>query len=365
MPTNNRYHSAKGKSGAFLRVAAIKVLLKLQREQVDPMIVMLLETVVRMSEILYSQDSRRNLKMILRLYNCSWLHHELCCHFLSTPKLQTRSHLFGAYLHALVVHAPPQYQIVCLRAESQERLFSKAKHISLKATNCKPDNVLPTILISIQAQQKMGDCQQSIKKQDSIVSSVSSKMPKYQGTFFTISFLRNRLPSWQAHLQRISTYLEHGEGVWWKQKEEGYKFLDSDSDHAFHTAGPSLMHFRDTILPTVYNQSARVWNAIVSSNTTLPTPSISLYDDDGNYVGTRVCRENPMVPHQQPGTPIVPHQQPSTPIVPHQQPGTPVVPHQQPTTPILSHQPTVLHQQPTIEPTIPVVSNSLGSPPNQ
>ena len=89
----------------------------------------------------------------------------------------------------------------------------------------------------------------------------------------------------------------------WKQKEEGYKFLDSDSDLAFHTAGPSLMHFRNTILPTVYNQSAQVWNAIVSSNTTLPTPSIRLYDDDGNYVGTRVYQENPMVPHQQPSTP--------------------------------------------------------------
>jgi len=147
--------------------------------------------------------------------------------------------------------------------ESQERLFSKAKHTSLEATNRKPNNVLPTILISIQAQQKMGD---SIKKQDSTVSSVSSKMPKYQGTFITISFLRNRLPSWQAHLQRISTYLEHGEGGN-KIKEEGYKFLDSDSDPAFHTAGPSLMHFRDTILPTVYNQSVRVWNAILSPAT--------------------------------------------------------------------------------------------------
>ena len=67
----------KGKvSGAFLRVAAIKVLLKLRQHHADPLIVMLLETVVRMSEILYSQDSKRNPKMILRLYNCSWLHHE-------------------------------------------------------------------------------------------------------------------------------------------------------------------------------------------------------------------------------------------------------------------------------------------------
>ena len=50
----------KGKvSGAFIRVAAIKVLLKLRQHQIDPLLVMLLETVVRISAILYSQDSRR------------------------------------------------------------------------------------------------------------------------------------------------------------------------------------------------------------------------------------------------------------------------------------------------------------------
>ena len=108
-----------------------------------------------------------NTKTILQLYNLTWYHHELCYHFLSNPKLQSRSHFFGIYLHDLVVHAPPIYQEVCLRstnAESQERRFSQAKHIGLKSTNRKPENVLPTILMCMQARQSVGDCQQSIYK---------------------------------------------------------------------------------------------------------------------------------------------------------------------------------------------------------
>ena len=110
---------------AFLRVAAIKLLIKVQNEHVDPLLKALLSTVVRISEIVYSHDSERTPKSVLRLYNLTRYHHELCCYFLSNPKLD------------LVVHAPAIYQQVCLRStntESQERLFSQAKHIGLKTT---------------------------------------------------------------------------------------------------------------------------------------------------------------------------------------------------------------------------------------
>lgn len=122
---------------AFLRVAAIKLLIKVQNEHVDPLLKALLSTVVRISEIVYSHDSERTPKSVLRLYNLTWYHHELCCYFLSNPKLQSRSHLFGIYLHDLVVHVPAIYQQVCLRStntESQERLFCQAKYIGLKTT---------------------------------------------------------------------------------------------------------------------------------------------------------------------------------------------------------------------------------------
>ena len=102
-------------SGAFLRVAAIKLLIKLQNHTVDILLLDLLNTIVRVSELLYSFDHKRTPKTILQLHNVTWYHHELCCHFLSEPKHQTRNHLFGIYLHDLVAHAPPIYQQVCLR----------------------------------------------------------------------------------------------------------------------------------------------------------------------------------------------------------------------------------------------------------
>ena len=113
-------------------------------------------------------------------------------------------------------------QPVCLRsmnAESQERLFSQAKHISLKATSRKPENVLPKILICMQARQMAGDCQQSIHKQESMVSVAASKLDPYGGTYITEVFISGRLSSWQAHLTRISGYMKHGEEYGGKGKK--------------------------------------------------------------------------------------------------------------------------------------------------
>ena len=158
-------------SGALYRAAAVKLMAYLQKSQsVDEELLTLLTTVIKVSEILYLQDSKRTPKRVLQLYNCAWLHHELCSQLLPTSKFQSVSHFFGQYLHNLVVHVPPQYDLVCMRstnAESQERLFSQAKCISQHATNRKPENVLPTIILSFQARQKKkkSEVQQSLKKQ--------------------------------------------------------------------------------------------------------------------------------------------------------------------------------------------------------
>ena len=267
-------------SGAFLRIAAIKLLVKLQHQDIDPLLKALLSTIVRVSEILYSYDSNRTPKTVLQLYNFTWYHHELCCHFVSNPKHQSRSHFFGIYLHDIVVHASYIFQQVCLRStngESQERLFSQAKHIGLKATSRKPENVLPTILLCMQARPNTGNCLQSIHKQDSMVSVAASHVCKYTGTYISYTFLSSRLSSWQAHLMRISSYLKHGEGVWWKKEEHGVRFLDGANDPHFQPLGPQLHHFRSTTLPDVYRQTSQDWNTILRTNTPLPTPSVQLY----------------------------------------------------------------------------------------
>ncbi len=72
-------------SGAVLRSAAIKSLLKLLKSKVDKRLLALVETIVRISEIIYMREY------------CTWLHHELCNELLSSPKFQTLNHLFGIY----------------------------------------------------------------------------------------------------------------------------------------------------------------------------------------------------------------------------------------------------------------------------
>lgn len=58
------------------------------------------------------------------------------------------------------------------------------------------------------------------------------------------AFIPKRIASWQAHLQRISCYLQEGEGVWWRHTDDSYEFFDG-SDLVNH---PTLCHFRDNIL---------------------------------------------------------------------------------------------------------------------
>ena len=200
--------------GAILRVAAIKFHLIKSKANKD--VIQLVVTIVRISEILYMPDSKRCPKTVLRLYNITWLHHELCREVIHSPKTQTVTHLFGIYLHALTVHAPVQNHIMSLlsvNAESQERLFSQNKRISLRATNRKVDNVLPTIMLCVQARQKIKDYKPLSTKQEGTVTTVSHKVPAYKGTQIDKRFVQNRLPSWQAHLERISTFLQQGENT--------------------------------------------------------------------------------------------------------------------------------------------------------
>ena len=55
----------------------IQLYLHLKELDVDPKIVQVVETGVRMAEIYYLQEEERSPKRILQLYNFTWIHHEL------------------------------------------------------------------------------------------------------------------------------------------------------------------------------------------------------------------------------------------------------------------------------------------------
>ena len=123
----------------------------------------------------------------------------------------------------------------------------------------------------------------SIHKQSSMVAEVAKKVPPYSGSFFSKAFILPRMASWQAHLQRISSYLQYGEGVWWKALDDGYQFLDSDVDVPTNACGPTLCHFRDKCIQDVWDLSRAAWKSIVDSKTTLPSPYIRLFKNDINW----------------------------------------------------------------------------------
>ena len=120
-----------------------------------------------------------------------------------------------------------------------------------------------------------------------MVSAVAKYLPNYPGTIIKKEFIKSRLQSWQAHLQRISQYLKCGEGVWWSQDQDVYRFHDSELDLDNHHEGPKLKHFRHTTLSDVYKHNKEVWRDVVTSGVNLPTERIQIYRDDGTYVMDR------------------------------------------------------------------------------
>lgn len=211
------------KRGADCRLTAIHLLSLLSRSPSTPYKVLrLIQTIVIIGEILYADDTNRSPQSVLKLYNCSFLHHELCKELFNTT-VMTRRKLFGSHLHALILHAPTQYEIMSLRscnAECEERLFGQAKAIAQGTTNRQPNTIIPNIPLRLQAKQKKGGMFDFMAGLSSKISKEAQGIKEFitGNTFIEKSYIECRMASWQAHLQRISKFLLYGEGVWWKSR---------------------------------------------------------------------------------------------------------------------------------------------------
>ena len=198
--------SKQKKSGADLRRVVIQLFLLLKDTDCSSRILFLLQSVIKIGEIAYSRDDKRNPRALLQLYNMCWLHMELCKDLLSTPATLSKIKMFGHYLHALTAHMPTQLELACLRSlntEGQERLFGQARVIAEACTNHHPDNVIPQIMLRLQAKQEQHEFLMSVKNGDSQVSHVAKDLPQIPGTRVKTSFIKGREDSWQVHLQRI------------------------------------------------------------------------------------------------------------------------------------------------------------------
>ena len=283
------------KTGGDYRLAAIHLLILLKKRTTPPKILLMLETIVDISELLYADDSKRCPKSVLRLYNSTWIHFELCCEVFQTTTTISHQKMFGIYFHSLLVHAPPQYEIMCLKSansEHEERLFGQAKNMVHAATNRQPTTVVPNILLRLQAKQRRGDMYKAYLESSSRISKAAREMGGIaHNTTIPGSFLTSRMSSWQAHCVRISPFLLRGKGTWWKTSDDGYEFLDGSTEPEARPEGPPLHHFRDTNLEEIYREKELAWHKIIEESIVLPTRFIKLYSTDGTYLGQRSFEE--------------------------------------------------------------------------
>lgn len=278
------------KSGADLRRIVIQLYLLLKDLDPGSKILLLLQTIIKVGEILYSLDICRSPRQLLQLYNACWLHMELCIDLFGNPKILSRSRMFGHYLHAITAHSPTQYELSCLRSlnsENQERLFGQARKIAESCTNHHPDNIIPQVMLRLQAKQEKHDAMVSVQNGDTQVSLVAKDLPELPGTTVKRSFIKHRLDSWQIHLQRISPFLTAGKGVWWTNSGDDFHFYDGAGDSTTHSGdGFTLLHFRQHTVADVEERRKRCWDTIVSDKIPIPTTDIKEHTWDNDRKDT-------------------------------------------------------------------------------
>ena len=102
----------------------------------------LLYTLKELGRLAYLGAANRSPKIILRLYNVSFLHASRCIDvFGKNPKL---AKIYGIYFHALTLHLPEHARIIApssLFTESEERIFNSLRGIGRDVTNRQKESI--------------------------------------------------------------------------------------------------------------------------------------------------------------------------------------------------------------------------------
>ncbi|KAL5509921.1 hypothetical protein EMCRGX_G005368 [Ephydatia muelleri] len=188
-------------------------------------------------------------------------------------------------------HAAQQYEVVCLKSintENEERIFETAKRIASTTSNRKPEQVLPNMLLRLQAGAQKD--RNALEEQNNSIRIAAAHLPCVENTVISKDMTRKYAFSWQAHLNRIAPYLEPGEGFWWREEKEGYEFFDGSDQPDIKVCGPTLLHFRNTFIEKLDLEKQKLFQKLVAS-TNLPAETIRIYDDSG-YCTSVIDRDN-------------------------------------------------------------------------
>ena len=91
-------------------------------------------------------------------------------------------------------------------AEEEERMFHHIKQITKRTSNYSDDQVIPNIMVRLQAEKQMTQ-REDVSKQDAHISTLSKALNCCRNTRIPISTVQKFEREWQAHLQEIRDFL--------------------------------------------------------------------------------------------------------------------------------------------------------------
>ena len=246
----------------------------------------LFDTMTEISSILYSRPEKCCQKSILRLHNQTFLHAIACEEVFGRPQALCEK-FYERYFHSLVVHAPIQHRIICLRStntEQQERHFNALLSISAAISSRRPGEIITPGIIRMQAEVKSEESKQrdTVKEQESRVGKLACCLPKAQNTIIPHGIILKYLHAFQAHLEKIADFLHCGEGIWWWYIMAGVEFLDGPGEKESQDDGPPLHHFRTHTLKSEEKYLKDCWKECITNGIPIPHPPVRICDGDGN-----------------------------------------------------------------------------------
>lgn len=272
------------------RKAAILLSSVLHKTNTDSTICSLIDTAAEICQLMYAREEARSPKAILRLYNLTLRHAVFCNELFQAPKSITRRKMFGRYFHAISTHAASMYRLVALRSlntEMQERLFNMCNDITKSTSNRHSSHVINNAVIRVQ--QESDATATSIKKQEGEVATLASGLKPFPNTFISKEWTKKQPYLWQAHLERISDFMMHGPGVWWKEHTGGVEFLDGPEEDSSKPEGPPLHHFRSCSLKEEETYLKRCWHTCIQAKIPLPFCTLRVYNEVGELNLIETC----------------------------------------------------------------------------
>ena len=133
----------------------------------------------------------------------------------------------------------------------------------------------------IRVQQECDATATSLKKQEGEIATLASALKPFPNTVVTKEWTQKQPYLWQAHLERISDFMMHGPGVWWKHHKDGIEFLDGPDEDSSKVQGPFLHHFRSCSLKDEETFLKECWDACITNTIPLPLCSPRVYDQTG------------------------------------------------------------------------------------